>query len=557
MGLHIAHWRMAGKTLAPLELNEVMYTLELGIITAGFLFMLTACLGTLLFGRFFCGWGCHILALQDLCSWILKKLRIRPRPIRSRVLLLVPPLAMLYMFAWPQVSRIIEQRPLPQPRVQSDAQGWASFETTDFWRNLPGPGIALLTFGICGFAIVYVLGSRSFCAYGCPYGVVFRGLDRLSPGRIVAAGDCSKCGICTSVCPSGVIVHEELMRFGTVVNAACVKDLECVSACPNGAVKYGLGRPPLLRSWTAWRALHKPFDFTWPEDVLMVAVFLATLATFRGLYDQVPFLMTLGLGGILSYGAVLTARFVYRRDVHLSHLPLKLAGRLTRPGLAFLVGVSAFLPFWAHCAAIRFHEFRGFRAADKVAHHAVSVQTAEFRTAHAHLEFCRRWGLYTSPRLARDLGRLRALRGEFQAERGDFAGAAAHFRAALELMPNAGFVRYNLAVMLGALGRSAEAVAEYQQAARLQPSDPDIQNNLGFALAGQGHAADAEVCFRRAIEIRPDHADAHFNLARLLTIQSRTDEAAVHFTAAVRLDPRYFELLSRTPGTVVTPAMTP
>ncbi|MCP3933761.1 MAG: hypothetical protein GY708_00160, partial [Actinomycetia bacterium] len=38
-GLHIAHWKLNGSTLAPLELNEVMYTLEAGVVTAGFLLM--------------------------------------------------------------------------------------------------------------------------------------------------------------------------------------------------------------------------------------------------------------------------------------------------------------------------------------------------------------------------------------------------------------------------------------------------------------------------------------------------------------------------------------
>ena len=88
---HIAHWRITGKTLAPLELNEVMYTLELGIVTAGFIFMVVAAFSVAIFGRFFCSWGCHILALEDLCAWLLKKLRIRPKPIRSRMLLFVPP----------------------------------------------------------------------------------------------------------------------------------------------------------------------------------------------------------------------------------------------------------------------------------------------------------------------------------------------------------------------------------------------------------------------------------------------------------------------------------
>ena len=79
MAIHIAHWKIAGKTLAPLELNEVMYTLELGIITAGFVFMVGVTIATAVFGRFFCSWGCHILALQDLSAWLLRKLRIKPR----------------------------------------------------------------------------------------------------------------------------------------------------------------------------------------------------------------------------------------------------------------------------------------------------------------------------------------------------------------------------------------------------------------------------------------------------------------------------------------------
>ena len=96
--IHIIHWKLTGRTLAPLELNEVMYTLELGIITAGFLFMCFLVLGTLIFGRFFCSWACHIMVLQDLCAWLLRKFGIRQKPVRSRLLLFVPPLTAFYMF---------------------------------------------------------------------------------------------------------------------------------------------------------------------------------------------------------------------------------------------------------------------------------------------------------------------------------------------------------------------------------------------------------------------------------------------------------------------------
>ena len=50
---HVLHWKWNGRTLAPLELNEAMYTFELGIVTAGFLMFAVLTLATLVFGRFF------------------------------------------------------------------------------------------------------------------------------------------------------------------------------------------------------------------------------------------------------------------------------------------------------------------------------------------------------------------------------------------------------------------------------------------------------------------------------------------------------------------------
>ncbi|MBL0137382.1 MAG: hypothetical protein IPP86_02475 [Bacteroidetes bacterium] len=37
---------------------------------------------------------------------------------------------------------------------------------------------------MCGGLAVYVLGSRSFCQYGCPYGMVFTLPDRSTPGKL-------------------------------------------------------------------------------------------------------------------------------------------------------------------------------------------------------------------------------------------------------------------------------------------------------------------------------------------------------------------------------------
>lgn len=542
MGLHIAHWKIADKTLAPLELNEVMHTLELGIVTAGFLFMLTAAAATLLFGRFFCGWGCHILALQDLCAWLMRKLRMPARGVRSRLLLIVPAAAMLYMFCWPQITRVASGQPVPVLHVRTDAQGWASFQTTQFWRNLPGPAVSLLTFAVCGFGIVVVLGSRSFCTYVCPYGAIFRGLDRLSPGRIIAAGDCADCGRCTAACPSHVIVHAELQRFGTVVNSACVKDLECVSACPSGVVRYGFGRPPLLRGWRAWWPARRPYDLSRAEDALLAGSLVAGLLVFRGLYDFAPFLLSLAAGAMLGVAVVCLVRLVYRRDVRFAHLWLRQAGRLTWAGAAALCVAPFALAFWGHSAFIRYNEFMGYRAAAAATSHASPVEAVAFEDALGHLETCRRWGLFLPHRLADTLGRLYGLRGEHRGETGHPTGAIADLRRAAELQPRHAPIHYNLGVLLGAIGRDDEAIASYRRALALAPSDVDTMNNLGFLLMRSGELGEAEAWLERALRAAPNHADAHFNLGRILAATARMPEAVEQFDAAARLDPRYAEV---------------
>ena len=87
---HIIQWRLMGRTISPIEPSETMHTLQKGFVNAGFIFFSLAILATLIFGRFVCGWGCHILALQDLCGWLLKKMGLHPKPFRSRLLVYVP-----------------------------------------------------------------------------------------------------------------------------------------------------------------------------------------------------------------------------------------------------------------------------------------------------------------------------------------------------------------------------------------------------------------------------------------------------------------------------------
>ena len=411
-GIHVAHWLIATRTLAPLELNEVMYTFELGIVTAGFLLMTLAALSVLVFGRYFCSWACHVLALQDLSAWFLDKIGIRPKPVRSRLLRVTPFVAVFYMFVWPQIDRLLRGETAPQLHVAAGDDAWASFVTDDFWRNLPGPWIATGTFLICGFLIVYLLGSRAFCANACPYGAVFNLLDRIAPGRILEKGECTGCGRCTAVCQSGVWVHEEIARHGKIVDPNCLRDLDCVAACPEQALGFGFARPPL---WSKAQAppRPRPHHLSWSEDLLAATALIAALLVFRGLYGVIPFLMSLGIGCCLAWIAVLTARLLGGRHAAIRGRALRKGGAFTPTGRVFAVAALLLAGVTFHSAVLRYHEFTGDRAFERSRAAVERRDVAGIREAVpraiADFEFCERWGLLVPTDLHRRLASLHAI----------------------------------------------------------------------------------------------------------------------------------------------------
>ncbi|MCO6436748.1 MAG: tetratricopeptide repeat protein [Phycisphaerae bacterium] len=537
-GAHIIHWKMTGKTLAPLELNEVMYTLELGIITAGFLFMCALVLGTLIFGRFFCSWACHIMVLQDLCAWVLRKLHIRPVQIRSRLLLWVPALTALYMFVWPQVVRTWHDRALPTFHFATDRQGWASFVTENFWRNLPSAPIIILTFIVCGFVIVYLLGSRSFCTYVCPYGAIFALADRFSPGRIKLTGECQQCGTCTAACTSGVRVHEEIRLHGRVVNPACLKDLDCVSACPQQAIQYGMGRPAAWRSDTTVGRFGIPYSFTLYEELLMAVVFLVTALSLRGLYSRIPFLLSLASGAIVAYLCVMAIRLFRKSSVRIATLQLKTAGNWTHWGVAYAAGFALLVVFLGHCALVRYHEYLGLRMVRGITTEAVESDASNLapRTVD-HLLAADRWGLIHNERVERGL-----VTAGFASGRWDVVDQFSH--RVLDRYPYDATTRVQLARSLLERDRTDDAERELRTAITQWQVDPErappavatAYHILGGLLARRGDFTGAAAQYASALSLEPEAARIHADLGGVLAELGRFDGAIDQFREALRLD---------------------
>lgn len=498
---HVAHWLWAGSTLSPVEPSEAMYTLNKGYLNAGAIFFALAILSTLIFGRFLCGWGCHVVAYQDLCAWLLRKIGIRPKPFRSRLLVFAPLALAIYMFVWPTVYRVWLQAPAP-PLANH-------LVTTEFWATFPGPLIAILTLLVCGFGIVYFLGSKGFCTYGCPYGGFFGLVEPLAPGRILVTDACNHCGHCTSACTSNVRVHEEVAKFGMVVDPGCMKCMDCVSVCPNDALHFGFARPAVAARPTApLRA--RVYDFSLAEEAAAVVIGLAALLALRGLYGQIPLLFAMGLSAMTAYAGILLLRLVGGTNVRWQNLQLKRGRKWTRAGIVFATSTVCWLSLTIHSGVIQYSAARGTWIVSTIsltddlwkpgfdwwAKASARDREVVDRALRA-FEQVERWGLMVTPDVLPDQARLYLAKG-------DTAAAERVVRRFIVAAPGEPAGYRGLANVLRKANRIGEAIEAYRAALRVNPAFTEARGELCGALESAGRFDEAEKEYEAAIKAQPN-----------------------------------------------------
>jgi tetratricopeptide (TPR) repeat protein/NAD-dependent dihydropyrimidine dehydrogenase PreA subunit len=356
MIVHYVQWRMSGSTVSPIEPSETMYTLQNGFINAGFIFFTLAILATLIFGRYVCGWGCHIVALQDLCAWLLNKFGLKPKPFRSRLLMFVPLIAALYMFVWPTAVRLFAG-PKNQPVIP---QFTNHLITTEFWATFPPFFVAVPFLFICGFLTVYFLGAKGFCTYGCPYGGVFVIADKFAPGKIRVTDACNQCGQCTITCMANVQVAKEVRDYGMVIDPGCMKHMDCISVCPNDALYFGFGKPSIIAAPHPKSKIQNPKSpLTWPEEIFAAIVFAVSYFAVWDVYQLVPMLMSLGIAAVTTFLAVTALKLFKRQNQSFYRFDLRSSGKIQPAGWAFLALATLWIGVNAHSGWVRYNERAG------------------------------------------------------------------------------------------------------------------------------------------------------------------------------------------------------
>lgn len=518
IGIHIAHWLIKGNTLAPLEFNEVLYTIHLGIITAGFIFMIVTIIGSIIFGRFFCSWACHILALQDFSEWVLTKLKIKPKQIKSRFFYWVPIAAMTYLFIWPQIQRVINGTPFPALKFQTDSEGWASFITNDFWRNLPSIPVTLFTFFVCGFVIIYFLGTRSFCQMVCPYGALFSVADKLAVGKIKLTGDCNQCGLCTTHCSSHILVHKEIKEFGKVVNSNCLKDLDCVAVCPNDAISYGFTKPSFTKSLSQLVPYKPKYNFSLKEDAALVFLTLIYTLIYRGLYDAIPFLLSITLSVVFAYFTLVLIQLFYKDSIVLGRFTIKLGSKITSHGKYFLFLITSIIIFSIHSGWIHYHSYFGQNIYQEVVLNGSGASTFsdknKLEISLNHLKVVNNWGIVKSHNLNRILAAIYLYKN-------DYENAQVYLEKMIDNKPYDNEARLRLSKIYFLSNNVGKAEEQLKLLIKNTPQNKSKKElvNYSEALLVLGHIEEKKGLTDKAIEhFNESYINNHSNLEAILAL---------------------------------------
>ena len=570
---HIIQWRFMGQTVSPIEPSEAMYTLQRGAVNAGLIFFSLAILATMIFGRFVCGWGCHIVALQDLCGWFLQKIGLKPKPFRSRLLIFVPLIVALYMFVWPTAFRFFAKPP-NEPLIPEFTN---HLITSNFWETFPPWWVAIPFLFICGFMTVYFLGQKGFCTYACPYGGFFGIADQIAPGKIRVTDDCNQCGHCTATCTSNVIVHAEVKQYGMVVDPGCMKCMDCISVCPNDALYFGFGKPSIAVK----KSLGRNYSLTWPEEIFGALVFFASFLAVWDVYQLVPMLMSLGVACVTTFLALRILRLFRAADLSFYRFNLKSAGTIKKAGWIFLGLSLIWIGLNAHSGWVHYNESAGARAYDKIripdelalaranpvrwlsaADREGITEGKKHFTAAMNVGFLANtaalpklaWIEYLSGNTERAVtllgtaaehqsGQTKALslyyRGAILNRLGRYDAALASLDQALAERPDLITAREEKGESLWQLDHRQEAVSTWNDAVKRNTNLPIAYSMLAGAAGAEGNTEAAAAYEKRAEQFTPNDPLFHWMLGLRLQNVGMNELAEKHFARAIELNPQF------------------
>lgn len=288
IGLHLYLWYVAEwRLIGAIDMQELFrHLIEHNALTAGAVFFLLAIALGLLWGRYFCGWLCHIGQTYDLLAALYTKLKI---PMHNYALRWGPIVAtgiLLWYFLREAITNRLKRPP----------SGFVmDMGMTEPWELLPGWLAGSLTLGLILLVLPVIMGPRVFCRQLCPWGVLLGWTNRLSRLKVRRTGNCTMCGTCSTACPMDLDVSRLINTEFRVDRVGCTSCLQCVAACPTDALTLSL--PSKENREPQKRKLLQPYTFVPVKEELVFWVLCIAMGwVYGGFYGQgIFFAFSMGL----------------------------------------------------------------------------------------------------------------------------------------------------------------------------------------------------------------------------------------------------------------------
>ncbi|MGE5484059.1 MAG: 4Fe-4S binding protein [Ignavibacteriales bacterium] len=171
-----------------------------GTLTAATFFWGAIFLLSLVLGPVYCGWVCAFGSYQDVVCGLLpgRPARDRGGIIGDRVDRVKAIRYIKYVLLAFLLGRaVVDAVRHPTSKFVLRMGMPAPFD------GMANPGTLAWVLGTA--LLVYLLGSRAWCSYVCPFGAAISVLSIVAPYRVRVVGECKDCGLCDRACPSRVL----------------------------------------------------------------------------------------------------------------------------------------------------------------------------------------------------------------------------------------------------------------------------------------------------------------------------------------------------------------
>jgi len=291
----------------------------------------------------------------------------------------------------------------------------------------------------------------------------------------------------------------------------------------------------------------------------------------------VPFLMALGYAAVTTFLTLKMWRLLGARELSFYRFNLKSAGKLRKAGWAFAIFACAWIGLNAHTAWVRYHEFLGNYAFQKVqvpdelalaqsnpTRWLSSADRENILHGKKHYDAASRAGLFVNnealPKLAwfefllgnteqsiqllgqaasyqKDESKALSLyyRGAILNRVGRHEEARASLDEALAERDNLILARQEKGESLWQLGRREEAVSVWTAAVQRNARLALVNNELAGAARSLGKLEEANAYEKQADQFTPNDPYYHWVLGRRLQDLGMSDLAEKHFQQAGQL----------------------